>query len=112
MKTGVRMTNSKNYKPYMTYLLPEEHAGLKKFSKTYKVPMAQLVREGVAARLSSNNPYVSGFNDGLNKAIEMTKSLKASEMRFPSGQSFGELVEDALLSQRIVEVKNEFNGTT
>jgi hypothetical protein len=33
-------------------------------------------------------------------------------MRFPSGQSFGELVEDALLSQRIVEVKNESNGTT
>lgn len=106
------MIPSKNYRAFMTYLSPKEHANLKKFALKSKVPMAQLVREGVAARLSAENPYTSGFNAGLKRAVEITKSLKASEMRFPSGKSFGELVEDAVIGQLIVEEKHEANGTT
>jgi hypothetical protein len=106
------MTPSKNYKPFMTYLSPKEYTSLKRFSKASKMPMAQLVREGVAARLSTGNPYNTGFNDGLKKAVEITKGLKASEMRFPSGKSFGELVEDAVIGQLIVEKEHEANGTT
>lgn len=74
--------------------------------------MAQLVREGVAARLSTENPYNQGFNEGLKRAVEITKSLKASEMRFPSGKSFGELVEESVLPQLIVEQKHETDRTT
>jgi hypothetical protein len=101
------MIPSKNYKPFMTYLSPKEHVNLKKFSKASKVPMSQLVREGVAARLSGENPYNTGFNDGLKKSVEVTKGLKASEMRFPSGKSFGELVEESVLVHIIVEKKHE-----
>jgi hypothetical protein len=112
MKTGVKMTPSKNYKPFMTYLSPKEYIDLKRFSKANKVAMSQLVREGVAARLSMENPYSTGFNDGLKKAVEITKGLKASEMRFPSGKSFGELIEEAVIGQFIVEAKHEANRTT
>ena len=39
------MIPSKNYRPFMTYMTPKEHATLKKFSTKSKIPMAQLVRE-------------------------------------------------------------------
>lgn len=100
-------THSNNYKPFMAYITPTDYARLKKFSKSSKTPMSQLVREGISSRLSTGNPHITGFNDGLTKAVQIVNELKASEMRFPSGKSFGELVAEAVLDQKIVEEKNE-----
>lgn len=101
------MTLSNNYKPFMAYLTPVEYSRLKKFSKTSKIPMAQLVREGVSIRLSPGDKYINGFNDGLECAAKATKALTASEMRFPSGKTFGEMVEDELLHHRMKETADE-----
>ena len=100
-------TLSNNYKPFMAYITPGDYARLRKLSKASKIPMAQLVREGISSRLTTGNPHVAGFNDGLTKAVEAFNGLKASELRFPSGKSFGELAAEAILAQSIVEDKDE-----
>jgi len=101
------MTPSNNYKPFMAYITPADYARLRKLSTKSKIPMSQLVREGISSRLSTGNPHVAGFNDGLTKAVQIVSGLTASEMRFPSGKSFGELVAEAVMAQVIVEEKNE-----
>ncbi len=98
---------SNNYKPFMAYITQADHNRLRKLSDRTGVPMAQLVREGISFRLSTGNPHVAGFNDGMKKAVEIVRGLTASEMRFPSGKSFGELVAEAVLDQIIVEDKDE-----
>lgn len=100
-------TPSNNYKPFMAYITPGDHARLRKLSKASKIPMAQLVREGITSRLATGNPHVAGFNEGLKRAVEAVNSLTAADMRFPSGKSFGELVSEIVLAQVIVEQKNE-----
>jgi len=87
------MTFSANYKPFMTYLEPKDITRLKRFAKSHKMPMTQIIREGINTRLSSGDQYTSGFNDGLLKAIKVVGSIEAAQMRFPSGLSFAELVE-------------------
>jgi hypothetical protein len=91
----------------MAYITPSDYARLRKLSKSSKTPMSQLVREGISSRLSTGNPHIAGFNDGLTKAVQIVNDLKASEMRFPSGKSFGELVAEAVLDQKIVEDEHE-----
>lgn len=103
---------SNNYKPFLTYLDPHEYAKLKKFAAKNKTPMTQIVREAVTARISGGNPYVNGFNDGLQEAINAVNAMKHAQMRFPSGVSFAQLVSDDLMVRRMKEVKNESDGTT
>lgn len=87
------MTFTSTYKPFMAYLEPKQIASLKRFSKTHKAPMAQVIREAINARLASGDQYTSGFNDGVNKAISVVNGLDAAQMRFPSGLSFAELID-------------------
>jgi len=98
---------SNNYKPFLTYLEPQEYAKLKKFSVKTKTPMTQIVREAVTARITGGNAYVNGFNDGLQEAINAVNAMKHAQMRFPSGKSFAELVTDDLMVRRMKEIKNE-----
>ena len=91
-----------NYKAFMTYLSPKDIALLRKFSKQTKTPMTQIVREAIHLRMA-DNPYTAGFNDGLNTAIDTVKNIQAAQMRFPSGKSFAELVEDEVLTKTMKE---------
>ena len=99
-------TPSNTLKPFMAYLPTQDYARLKKLSKVTKVPMSQLVREGVSARLSSNQ-YSTGFNDGLHKAVDVVKAMEISGIRFPSGKSVGDLIETAMLDCFVMENKDE-----
>jgi len=91
-------------KPFMTYLDPDEIIRLKKFAKKKKITMSQVIREALVARMSEGNPYTSGFNAGIQESINIIKANKASQMRFPSGSSFAELMEIDLLNAKILEV--------
>lgn len=106
------MTRSNNYKPFMAYFEPKEYLRLKKFSKDTKTPMAQILREAVAQRMTADNPYNSGFNEGIETCIVTVNNLQAAQMRFPSGKSFAELVEESLVAKRITEVPNEAGSNT
>ena len=87
------MSFSVNYKPFMTYLEPDDIVRLKKYSKAHKIPMTQIIREGLSARLSSDDAYTNGFNAGLLKSIKVVNAIEAAQMRFPSGLSIAELAE-------------------
>lgn len=101
------MTPSKKLKPFMTYLDDAEHVLLKRFAKSKRLTMAQILREGLAMRMAEVNPYASGFNDGLNKAMSVITAHQASQMRFPSGKSFGELMMDEINKEIMREVPRE-----
>lgn len=94
-------------KPFITYLEEADHERLKKFAKSKKLTMAKVIREGVLMRLSTGEPYLKGYNDGILKASEVVKAHQASQMRFPSGQSFAELICDDLFKHYMQDVSNE-----
>lgn len=102
---------SNNYKAFLTYLDPREYVRLKKFAAKHKTPMTQIVREAITARIVDNNAYVTGYNDGLQEAINAINAMKHAQMRFPSGKSFAELVTDELIVRRMKEAKNDSDGS-
>lgn len=86
--------SKKPLKPFMAYIEEAQHTAMLKYAKKANVPMSQLVREAIALRIAPSDPYRAGFNDGLNKAMELVNANTASKMRFPSGKSFAELIND------------------
>ena len=101
------MTLSKKLKPFMTYLDDADYVKLKKFARTKRVTMARILREGLEVRMAEDNPYLKGFNDGLTAATKVINENQASQMRFPSGQSFGELMTLEISKLTMWEVQGE-----
>lgn len=97
------MTTPSKVKAFLTYLEEKEINRLRKFAKKKKVTMSQVIREGLNARLSEGDPYNAGFNAGVDECIKLIKDNKASQMRFPSGSSFAELMEIDLMKAKILE---------
>jgi len=100
------MTPSKKI-PFLSYLEPGEYTMLKKYSAQTKTSMTQLMREAVTMRVSSGEQYLNGYNNGITKAIDVLKANQASNMRFPSGRSFGEIIEDDLIKEMLTKVPHE-----
>lgn len=101
------MTLSKKLKPFMTYMDDSDYLKLKKFAKAKRVTMAKILREGLMVRMAQDNPYITGFNDGLGTAVKIINEHQASQMRFPSGKSFGELMTDEIMKEQMREIPNE-----
>lgn len=98
------MTLSKKLKPFMTYIDDNDYVKLKRFAKKQRITMAQVIREGLSLRMVEGDPYLQGFNDGLNKASEVITAHNAGQMRFPSGQSFADVICDELSNHIMREV--------
>jgi hypothetical protein len=98
------MTLSKKLKPFMTYIDDGDYVKLKRFAKKQRITMAQVIREGLNLRMAEGDPYVQGFNDGLNKASEVIAGHHACQMRFPSGQSFADVICDEVSKNIMREV--------
>lgn len=98
------MTLSNRMKPFMAYLEETKYVQLKRFSKQTKIPMSQLIREAIDLRISPGDKYVTGFNDGLIAATKAVSAHEAAQMRFPSGRSFAELVNEKIDEQRMAEI--------
>jgi hypothetical protein len=97
------MTHSK-YKPFMTYLEPKDMLALKKLSKKHNQPMAVIVREALMSKLTQGDPYTAGFNDGIDKSIEAVHLNNGAQLRFPSGASLAELLENDLIKLKMKEI--------
>ena len=95
------MINSKKLKPFMTYIDDADYVKLRKFAKAKKLTMAQVLREGLSMRVAVDNPYLQGFNEGLDASIKIISGHHAAQMRFPSGQSFADLMTDEIMKQRL-----------
>lgn len=94
---------SKKLKPFMAYIDESQHIAMMRMSKKQNIPMSQLVREAINMRVAKGTPYVSGFNDGLKKAMLIVDGNKASQMRFPSGKSFAELINEEIQTATMEE---------
>ena len=92
------MSRFKTVAPVMVYIEPKELGELKRYAKTTRKTVSQIVREGVSMRMAGvqEDPYSKGFKEGLNKAMELTRSTDGAQMKFPSGKSFGDLVCDEI----------------
>jgi len=91
------MSRFKTVAPVMVYIEPKDLVVLKKYAKSVKKPVSQVVREGVAMRMAgTDDPYNQGLREGLNKAMELAQQTKGAQMKFPSGKSFGDLVCDEI----------------
>lgn len=97
------MTTPSKVKPFLTYLEEKEIDRLRKFAKKKKITMSQVIREALNARMADGDPYRSGFNAGVDESIRLIKDNKASQMRFPSGSSFAELMEIDLMKAKMLE---------
>jgi hypothetical protein len=95
------MTPSKKLKPFMTYIDDADYVKLRKFAKAKRLTMAQVLREGLSMRVAVDNPYLQGFNEGLDASIKILSNHHAAQMRFPSGQSFADLMTDEIMKQRL-----------
>lgn len=98
---------SETLKPFMAYLSRDQYARMKKFSDKTRIPMSKLIREAIDMRIAKGNQYVEGFNAGIDAAIKAVSANKASEMRFPSGKSFAELINEDLENARLSDVAGE-----
>jgi hypothetical protein len=104
LNQGAHMTPSKKLKPFMTYIDDTDYVKLKRFAKKQRITMAQVLREGLNIRMSEGDPYITGFNDGLNKASTVITEHNAGQMRFPSGQSFADILCDEVSKHIMREV--------
>lgn len=92
MQSGTnKMTRFKSVVPVMIYLSPEDRDRLTSYAKQNKVAASQIAREGLKMRIDGSD-YNTGFNDGLNEAMRITKANQGAQMKFPSGKSFADLV--------------------
>lgn len=103
----LKVAPSKKLKPFMTYIDENDYIKLKKFAKLKRITMAQILREGLNLRMASDNPYLKGFNDGLTAANKAVNQNQLFQMRFPSGQSFGELMTSEISKLTMSEVDGE-----
>lgn len=103
-------TPSKKLRPFMAYIDESQHKKMTRLSKKINIPMSQLVREAINMRLASGDPYTNGFNEGLNKAVSIVSANKAAQMRFPSGRSFAELVNEEIEAAKMEEQSETTEG--
>ncbi len=99
--------SKKPLKPFMAYLEEGQYTRMRRFALKSRIPMSKLIREAIDMRISSGNPYVDGFNAGIDKAMAVVSLNKAAEMRFPSGKSFAELINSDLENTRMEKNEDE-----
>ena len=89
------------YQAVMTYLEPKDIIKLKAYAKKSRVPMAQVIRESLNSKFAKGDPFSAGFNDGVNACINKIHDIQGAQMRFPSGKSVAELIEEELIHLRM-----------
>jgi hypothetical protein len=94
-------------KPFMAYLELTQYVNLKKFSAANKIPMSQLIREAIDARIASGDRFVFGYNKAIDDAINAVNANRASQMRFPSGKSFAEILTDDVIKLKVKDAHEE-----
>ena len=64
-------TRFKNAHPLMVYMSIKQRALVKLFSQKQRLPVSQLVREGLLMRMAGDDRYNSGWNDALDEAMRI-----------------------------------------
>lgn len=99
--------SASKYKPFMAYIEPATLLALKKFAKKRKIVMTEVIRQALLARLTPGEPFVVGFNAGIDAAITAVRATKGAQMAFPSGKTFAELTTLEIERHYMKEVTHE-----
>jgi hypothetical protein len=91
----------------MAYIEPATLTALRKFAKKRKVVMTEVIRQALVARLTQGEPFVAGFNAGIDAAIEAVKNTKGAQMAFPSGKTFAQMTTIEIERHYMKEVTHE-----
>ena len=86
------MTLSNKWIKYTAYLSESMYKDLMKFSVDNSVPATKIIRDGIASRLNKGDPYVGGYNAGIEQAMIVVKENRAAGMRFPDGKSVSDML--------------------
>lgn len=95
-KIGTRKRTDNPVAPVMIYIDHGLNAKWEEAARTKRVSKSQLAREGIEIRLNGGDPFTDGFNHGLASAVEAAHKTDAFKMKFPSGKSFAELLEETV----------------
>ena len=89
------MSRFKSVVPMMVYVDPSERTKIQAYAEKEKINVSQLARESFRMRMSgSDDPFTSGFNQGLNEAMRIVRETEGAKMMFPSGKTFAKVVSD------------------
>lgn len=95
----------KSVHPVMIYVHQNEIKEIKGFAKAMKTSVSQVAREGLRMRMAGNKDlYTSGFEDGLNMAMDIIKKNSWSQMTLPNGISVGKLLCDSIKNESRKEI--------
>jgi hypothetical protein len=98
MENGTKEIKKSRFKsvvPVMIYMSPEDRKNLHKYCAKQSIAASVIAREGIRMRLAGEEDvFNKGFNEGLDKAMQIVNATDGAKMMFPSGKSFAELVNE------------------
>jgi hypothetical protein len=87
----------KNIKPLLVYVDPKQRLSIEQFAYDNNISMSQFAREAFVMRLTKHDDkYKVGYFAGMKEAARIANSVKGAQMMFPSGKTFGVLVEEEI----------------
>lgn len=110
-KAGKRQPRSKEkLQGVMVYIPVDLNIRLSKYAEEWRVSKSSIVRDGVESRITHgvDNPYVKGFNAGLEEAVKIAKEIALMKMAYPSGTPVWKHLEDQIMQSKrnILEIKS------
>lgn len=100
MSGNTKTARFKSVYPVMIYVHQNELKEIKGFAKSLKKSVSSVAREGIRMRMSGQeDSYTSGFEDGLNMAMDIVKKNTWAQMVLPSGMSVGKLLCEAIKTE-------------
>lgn len=102
-KAGKRQPRSKeSLQGVMVYIPVELNIRLSKYAEEWRVSKSSIVRDGIESRITHgvDNPYVRGFNAGLEEAVKIAKDIALMKMAYPSGTPVWKHLEDQIMQSK------------
>lgn len=101
--SGKRQPRSKEkLQGVMVYIPIDLNIRLSKYAEEWRVSKSSIVRDGIESRVTHGveDPYVKGFNAGLEQAVNTAKSVALMNMMYPSGTPVWKHLEDQILASK------------
>lgn len=105
MSGDSKTSRFKSVYPVMIYVHQNELKELKGFAKSSKKSVSAIAREGIRMRMSGQkDSYTSGFEDGLNMAMDIVRKNSWAHMTLPNGISVAAILCEAIKSESRREI--------
>lgn len=109
-RSGKRQPRSKErLQGIMVYIPVDLNVRLAKYAEEWRISKSHIVRDGIESRIVGvkENPYVKGFNHGLQEAINICKEVSLLKMMYPSGTPVWKHLEEQINQARKSKVDDQ-----